>query len=201
MEIQAAVPRHGAARATASSAHRVPVGPVPEDVALADPVSADPVSAEPFTAFYRANSDRVYRALAVSLGNDDLARDAADEAMARAYARWDRVRKLDSPAGWVYRVGLNWATSWWRKLRRQCPPIGDERHQAGDAPDPASLVARAALDRLPLAQRAVVVCRVLLDLSTTETANVLGIAEGTVKSRLARALTALRGSLTEEDAR
>jgi RNA polymerase sigma-70 factor (ECF subfamily) len=160
---------------------------------------ADAVAAEPFDAFYRANSDRVYRALALTLGNHDLAREAADEAMARAYARWERVRELDNPAGWAYRVGLNWATSWWRKLRRERPPVAEERHRAARGPDPVALAARAALDQLPLAQRAVVVCRVLLDMSVTETASALGVAEGTVKSRLARALTALRDGLSEED--
>jgi len=161
---------------------------------------ADRVLAEPFEAFYRANSDRVYRALALTLGDDDLAREAADEAMLRAYVRWDRVRGLDNPAGWTYRVGLNWATSWWRRLRRERPPASDDQHPtATGGPDPAALAARTALDQLPLAQRTVVVCRVLLDLSTAETASALDIAEGTVKSRLARALTALRGTLTEEE--
>ncbi|MBF9134673.1 sigma-70 family RNA polymerase sigma factor [Plantactinospora sp. S1510] len=161
--------------------------------------SADAVAAEPFDAFYRANSDRVYRALALTLGNHDLAREAADEAMARAYARWQRVRGMENPAGWAYRVGLNWATSWWRKLRWERPPVTEERHPAAPAPDPAALAARTALDQLPLAQRAVVVCRVLLDLSVAETASVLDIAEGTVKSRLARALTTMRDTLTEEN--
>lgn len=119
--------------------------------------------------------------------------------MVRAYARWDRVRQLNNPAGWVYRVGLNWATSWWRKLRRERPPVAHHRQLATAGPDPAALAARTALDRLPLAQRTVVVCRVLLDLSTEEAAAVLGIPEGTVKSRLARALTALRTTLTEEE--
>ncbi|MDW5328723.1 sigma-70 family RNA polymerase sigma factor [Plantactinospora sp. KLBMP9567] len=157
------------------------------------------VAAEPFDTFYRAHSDRVYRALALSLRDDGLAREATDEAMTRAYARWDRVRTLDNPAGWTYRVGLNWATSWWRKLRRERPPVSEDRHPVAVPPDPAALAARDALDELPLAQRTVVVCRVLLDLSTAETAAVLGVSEGTVKSRLARALAALRTALTEEE--
>jgi RNA polymerase sigma factor (sigma-70 family) len=165
-----------------------------EPAALAD----EGVSAS-FEEFYRAHLDRVYRALAITLGSDDLAREATDEAMARAYARWRRVADLDNPGGWVYRVGLNWATSRWRKLRREFrrPPSDGDRLTA--APDPAAIAARTALERLPVAQRAVVVCRVLLDLSTIETASVLGIAEGTVKSRLSRALDGLRAELTEEE--
>jgi RNA polymerase sigma factor (sigma-70 family) len=139
---------------------------------------------EPFEAFYRAHVDRVYRALAVTLGDPQLAREATDEAMARSYAHWRRVRTLQNPGGWAYRVGLNWATSWWRKVRRELP------HGPKDVPvpppDPAATAAQEALSRLAFPQRAVVVCRVLLDLSTAETAAVLGIAEGTVKSRCAR---------------
>jgi DNA-directed RNA polymerase specialized sigma24 family protein len=153
---------------------------------------------EPFEAFYRGNVDRIHRALCLTLGDANLGREATDEAMARAYARWPRVGVLDNPAAWVYRVGLNWAVSWWRKVRRERPTLADAPHPGVPPPDPAGLAARAALDRLPLTQRSVVVCRVLLELSTTETAAVLTISEGTVKSRLARALAALRTALTED---
>lgn len=153
---------------------------------------------EPFEAFYRANSDRLYRALALSLSNDDLAREAADEAMVRVYARWNRVRELDNPVGWAYRVGLNWAMSWWRKRRRERAPVGDDWHPGNEPTDPAVVAARAALDCLPRNQRAVVVCRVMLEFSTAETAAVLGIASGTVKSRLSRALADLRTGFTQE---
>ncbi|WP_306211260.1 RNA polymerase sigma factor [Actinoplanes sp. RD1] len=152
--------------------------------------------ADGFESFYRANVDRVYRALAVTLRRDDLAREAVDEAMARAYAKWDKVRHLDSPAGWVFRVGLNWATSWWRKVRRERPPTDAE--PAGPGPGAEAVAARTALARLPEAQRAVVTCRILLDLTTAETAVALGLNEGTVKSRLSRGLAALRTALSEE---
>jgi RNA polymerase sigma-70 factor (ECF subfamily) len=55
----------------------------------------------------------------------------------------------------------------------------------------------AALAALPVAARAVVVCRVLFGLSTADTAAVLRIAEGTVRSRLSRALTVLRRELDD----
>ncbi len=57
---------------------------------------------------------------------------------------------------------------------------------------------RAALDTLPLRYRDVVQCRYLLDLSEAETAQVLGIARGTVKSRLSRALDRLERQLDRE---
>ncbi|NES30587.1 sigma-70 family RNA polymerase sigma factor [Micromonospora terminaliae] len=152
----------------------------------------------PFEQFYRDHVDRIHRALALAVGDSAVAREATDEAMARAYARWDRVRRLDNPGGWVFRVGLNWATSWWRKVRRERPPAED-RHPATAAPDPAGLAARSALERLPAGQRTVIVCRVLLDLSTAETAAVLDLTEGTVRSRLSRGLAELRAALAEEE--
>jgi DNA-directed RNA polymerase specialized sigma24 family protein len=149
-----------------------------------------------FEDFYRSQADRVYRALALTVCDPDLAREATDEAMARACARWSTVCQLDNPGGWVYRVGLNWATSWRRKVRRERPMLaGYEPADVTGPPDTPALHALAALD---VNHRAVIVCRVLFDLSTAQTAVALGIAEGTVKSRLARALEKLRIVLTEE---
>jgi DNA-directed RNA polymerase specialized sigma24 family protein len=149
-----------------------------------------------FEAFYRAQVDRVYRALTLSLGDPDLAREATDEGMARACARWETVSALDNPGGWVFRVGFNWACSWWRKLRRE-QPMPDRMPGVVAQPDPIAVHALQVLGRLPRTQRAVVVCRILLGLSTAETATALGVAEGTVKSRLARGLTALRGAVSK----
>jgi RNA polymerase sigma-70 factor (ECF subfamily) len=165
--------------------------------ARAEAVPHDTV-AEPFEAFYRARGDQVYRALTVTLGDPVLAREATDEAMLRAYARWADVSGYGNPAGWVYRVGLNWATSWWRKVRRERTGSAD-RSMA--PPDPTVIAAQMAMAALAPSYRAVVVCRILLDLSTADTAQVLGIAEGTVKSRLSRGLDALRAELSEEEQR
>ncbi len=160
----------------------------------------------PFEVFYRDNAEKLYRALAVTISDPDLAREATDEGLARAFAHWQRVGTLEHPTGWAYRVGLNWATSRWRKLRRERPidviplrrPYGRYSESAlTTSASPASMgtFAVAALRNLPLAQRSVVVCRVLLDYSTKETAEALGIVEGTVKSRLARGLQSLRTTL------
>jgi len=155
--------------------------------------ASDPPT-DSFEEFYAGTADRVYRALAVTLADIHLAREAADEAMARAFVHWSKVARYDNPGGWVFRVGLNWATSWRRKLRRE-RALTDDSWPAAPAMDTGGLAASAALARLPVAQRAVVVCRVLFTLSTAETAAVLRIAEGTVRSRLSRAIAALRRDL------
>ncbi|MEU4624693.1 sigma factor-like helix-turn-helix DNA-binding protein [Actinoplanes sp. NPDC023801] len=151
-----------------------------------------------FESFYASAVDRVYRALAVALGDIHLARDAADEAMARAFVRWGQVSVTQNPAGWVFRVGLNWATSWRRKLRRERAFPETERGLPALEPGLPDGDAEAALARLPIPTRAVVVCRVLLGMSTAETATVLQIPEGTVRSRLSRAMSALRDTLEEK---
>jgi DNA-directed RNA polymerase specialized sigma24 family protein len=155
-----------------------------------------PAARRSFEVFYRDEVDRLYRALAVTLGDHHVGREAIDEAMARACARWRTVGGYDSPGGWVYHVALNWARSQWRKVRRELrleSPSDDGPSTAVVVgPEPPGGPALAALGRLPLDQRAVVVCRVLLDLDTAQTAAALRVPEGTAKSRLSRGLAALR---------
>lgn len=145
-----------------------------------------------FEDFYREHHRSVVRALALTLRDPQLASEAADEAMARAYARWSTVQRLDNPAGWVYRVGLNWSRSVLRRGR------GPQRvlHQRNDD----ALAARdedlhRALSKLDIERRAVVVCRYFLGMSEDEIARALNIRPGTVKSRLHRALRQLHGTL------
>jgi hypothetical protein len=103
---------------------RVPgVGSAATETVRAAVLTSDEVGPEPFDAFYRAHVDRVYRALTLTVGDAALGREATDEAMARAYANWARVRTLENPAAWVYRVGFNWAVSW-RPVTRRLPQRG-----------------------------------------------------------------------------
>ncbi len=149
-----------------------------------------------FEAFYRAEADSLYRALSVSLGNAELAREATDEGFVRAYQHWRKISAYDNPSGWVYRVALNWARSRLRKTKREV--ITDEIDQVSNAggTDPALT---AALQQLPMEFRSVVVLRYLMQWSTAEVAEALGVPSGTVKSRLSRGLEQLRESLGHED--
>jgi len=146
-----------------------------------------------FPDFYRVHHQPVFRALAATLRDDDLAREAADEAMTRAYQRWSKVSDYDNAPGWVYRVGLNWALSRLRKQTREhlsdAPP---DRGVNQALPDPD---VDAALRGLPLEARSLVVLRHLMDWSYEEIASALGIPVGTAKSRLHRVMNELRTTL------
>jgi DNA-directed RNA polymerase specialized sigma24 family protein len=145
-----------------------------------------------FDDFYRSSWSGVARALSLALGDRDLAVEATDEAMARAYPRWGKLRSYDNPAAWVYRVGLNWARSHHRRLARKLP---FSRSPVADPVAVTEPAVREALMALSFKHRSVVVCRLLLDWSVADTAQALGIRPGTVQSRLHRALQLLESSL------
>lgn len=71
---------------------------------------------EDFAWFWAQERDHVYRSVAFAVGDPSLASEAIDEAMTRALERWSKVGRYDRPAGWVYRVAVNWATSRRRRL-------------------------------------------------------------------------------------
>ena len=175
------------------AAESLDIGAVPIGGTATDAIVSRPVD---FHEFYREARPAVGRALAVTLGDPDLAADAVDEAMIRAYQRWSQVARLDNPGGWVYRVGLNWSRSVLRRRRR---PRRVPRAEAVELPGLSEPSLHAALQELDVKHRSVVVCRYLLDLSTDETAAALHLRRGTVKSRLSRALATLRRRLPHLD--
>jgi RNA polymerase sigma-70 factor (ECF subfamily) len=146
-----------------------------------------------FDGFYRSHRTPVLRALALTLGDRDLAADATDEAMARAFQHWKSVKGFENQAGWVYRVGLNWARSRLRKRKREV--LTDSFPQQSYEVRMSDLDLDRAVKGLPVETRAVVVLRHYLDWSTEEVARALGIRPGTVKSRLHRAVNDLRQQL------
>lgn len=150
-----------------------------------------------FDGFFVDVYPSMVRALSLALGDAELGQDAAAEGFARALPGWDRISGYDNPAGWVYRAGLNWGRSRWRKKRREVGGLTFvDRAQATSAPDP-DLV--AALRQLSVDHRAVVVGRYYLDWSEAQLATALDVAPGTVKSRLSRALHALAEILEDDN--
>lgn len=148
-----------------------------------------------FESWYCTTHPRLVSWLTVAAGETELARDAASEAFARAFSRWDRVGKMSSPDGWVYRVGLNVLR---RQLRRREIEKRLLRHvTVGTAPSSISPEVWEAVRALPLRQRTAIALRYVLDLPQAEIADVMGIAPGTVSATLVAARRRLAELLAE----
>jgi RNA polymerase sigma factor (sigma-70 family) len=153
-----------------------------------------------FEGWYRAEHPRLVSWLTVAVADVELARDAAAEAFARAFAQWRRVSRMESPAGWTHTVALNVAR---RQLRRRAPETRLLRRDVEPRPAP-ELVAIEVWDAvrvLPLRQRTAIALRYVLDLSQSEIAQVLGVAPGTVSATLSTARRHLAISLGPNHAR
>ena len=159
-------------------------------------LTASHIANRPFGEYYSSSYAKLARGLQLTLGDRDLGAEAADEAMTRAYARWHQVSGYSNLDGWLYRVGLNWALSFRRRAARRLPWVETATSEMPPASDPQL---QEALLRLDVKYRSVVVCRHLLDWSTDQTADALGIASGTVKSRLSKALAQLRSTLSSDE--
>jgi len=151
---------------------------------------------EPFDDWYRAERPRLLASMVLISGSVDEAREATDEALARAYERWPRICVMASPGGWTYRVAVNVLHRRGRRLAlesrllRRNPPAPDVPAPAGEA---WSLVAD-----LPVRQRTAVVLRYAADLPEAEIARIMGIRRGTVGAMLTQARARLGAALTTE---
>ncbi len=155
-----------------------------------------------FEAFFQATYARVARVLGLAWADSDAVEDAAQEAFARALSRWSRVGQMERPDGWVYVTASNLLRRRLQGSRGAGNPVpGGSEGSSGDRSDAVvnQIVTRDALGRLPSRQREVVVLRYLAGLSTAETAEAMGCAEGTVKASLAKALGALRVDMENSD--
>lgn len=153
-----------------------------------------------FAQFYTAARDDCLRAVLISVADRQLAEDLVAEAFTKAWMAWRKVRQHPAPRAWIVRTALNAHVSWWRRHRRE---VALDRHDqtAATATHPAldsALI--VALRRLPVRQREVITLRLLLDLDTATTAQMLDMPTGTVASHLHRGLDALRRELSSLDA-
>ena len=155
----------------------------------------DDASAE-FHDFFERHYAELSRLAFLLTGEADAADDLAADAMLALWHRWDRLRDVDHPAAYARGVVANMARNRTRRAIRERSRIrllGAGRPERTDGPDVAAgLDVRAALAQLPFRKRACVVLRQAFDLSEKETAQVLGISVGTVKSQTSKGTAELR---------
>ncbi|WP_439145258.1 SigE family RNA polymerase sigma factor [Streptantibioticus silvisoli] len=151
-----------------------------------------------FTAYVRRRRPVLMRTARSLTANPCDAEDLLQTALTKTYLAWDRIADRDAVDGYVRRTLVNTRTSQWRKRRVDefaCEDLPET--DAAGAPDPAEQQAERdalwdAVARLPARQRAMVVLRYYEDLTEVQTAEVLGVSVGTVKSAVSRALVKLR---------
>ena len=141
--------------------------------------------------FLRTDYPRLVAAVALVSGSRSAAEDAVQEALLRAWERTRRGHQLGSLSAWVATVALNLSRSGIRRriAERKLRPRLTVRYI--DAPSVDELDVSRAIAQLPRRQREAVVLRYLLDMNTAEVAETMRVSEGTVKSQLARARSAL----------
>ena len=151
-----------------------------------------------FGEIFRRHKDRMWAVAVRTCHDRELAADCLQDAFLAAYRRAGSFRGESAVTTWLHRIVVNACLD---RLRRTRPtsPLPDE-----DLPSPHDehsdselrLDVREALDRLPEGQRLALVLVDMHGMPVAEAAQILGVAEGTVKSRCARGRATLAGLLT-----
>lgn len=149
-----------------------------------------------FTAYLQARQPRLLRTAYLLTGDQHQAEDLLQTSLAKLYLAWERVQERDSVDAYVRRIMVNENNSVWRRPWRRREVTTEavpDRTPVHDAYDEGlSAAVWQVVQTLPRKARAVVVLRYYEQLTEAETAEVLGISVGTVKSQCSRALAALR---------
>jgi RNA polymerase sigma-70 factor, ECF subfamily len=170
------------------------------DADLLRRMQADELDA--FEAFFIRYRGQIYRTAYGLTGDPQAAEEILQDTFARAYQRRSTLRPDVSPLPWLHRVALNLCYSRFSRRRPPSEPIGESQAMflTAAAIEPAERaeqrelreIVREGIAGLPLKHQSVVVLYYLHGLSLQETADLLGLRLGTVKSRLHYALRALR---------
>ena len=167
-------------------------GEVDDRRLIAAHLTGDP---DAFSVIVRRHADRLWAVALRTTGDPEEAADAVQDAMVSALRYADHYRGDAAVSTWLHRIVVNASLD---RLRRRAArpsvPLG-ERDVVAGADEHAATVARldvrSALAKLPEAQRVALVLVDLEDIPVAEAAQMLGVAEGTVKSRCSRARVAL----------
>src|SRR5215469_6196165 len=158
-----------------------------------------------FGEFYQGCYSRVVTLVAVLLGDRHEAEDVAQDAFARALGRWPLLRTFDVPEAWVRKVAFRLAIDASRRMRRQrllSRRIAGASTRDGHVAAPPGEHLQypevaAALARLPMTLREVIVLHYVADLPVEQIARECGMSSGTVKSRLVAGRRRLEAALKE----
>jgi RNA polymerase sigma-70 factor (sigma-E family) len=153
-----------------------------------------------FDEYAAARWPALFRTALLLTGNRAEAEDLAQATLVKVYAGWAKVSRADSPDAYVRRMLINELMSDRRRGARRAALAPVPAPDLVDVDDPAQrLDLWRQILALPPRQRAVLVLRFYEDLTEVETAHVLGVALGTVKSQAHDALRTLRTRLGQQE--
>ncbi|WP_191844310.1 SigE family RNA polymerase sigma factor [Catellatospora chokoriensis] len=156
---------------------------------------------EGFREFVQLRYGALLRTAYLLTGSTHAAEDLVQSALLKAYRRWDLV---DEPMAYLRRALVNQRTSVWRRIgsRELLTGVLPDRGRAdGSAAHADRDELMAALAKLPVRMRAVLVLRYWEDMSEADTAALMGCSVGSVKSQASRGLARLREVLRPEPRR
>jgi RNA polymerase sigma-70 factor (sigma-E family) len=149
-----------------------------------------------FEEFVASRGRDLWRTAWLLTGDTHKAEDLVQTTLAKCWAKWPSLARDGSAEAYVRRAMLNTYTDWWRRRWNGERPteVLPEHAARIDGSVDERRDTLAALAALPRGQRAVLVLRFYEDLTEAQTAEVLGVTVGTVKSQTPRALSTLRTS-------
>lgn len=157
-----------------------------------------------FSVLMSERIPRLYRIAGLITGRHDIAEDAVQDALMHAWRDLPRLRDVERFDAWLHRLLVNACHDQGRRQRRRRAEtqLGEDEYPAVSA-DPEQMLAQRdelerAFRRLNAKDRAVIVLRHYLGLSTAETAAAMGMREGTLKSRLHRAMRLMAAAMAAE---
>ena len=154
-----------------------------------------------YVEFVRARSHALLRSAYLLTGDQQLAEDLVQEALARTHVAWSRLRQSGNVEAYARKIMYHTQVSVWRRRRvtEVLPAMVPERADGHDVAEDAvrRLTVERALRALSPRQRAVVVLRYFEDRTEVEAADLLGVSVGTVRTQLDRALARLRQVVPE----
>ncbi len=148
-----------------------------------------------FADWMAARQMALVRTAYLLTGSQHSAEDLVQTTLTKLYLAWDRISDHQHVDAYARRALVNEHRSTWRRSSRRLEVVSDSPPDTGHVPaqyDGEREVVWRFVQGLPPRQRAVIVLRYYEDLSEAETADLLGISTGTVKSQASRALASLR---------
>jgi RNA polymerase sigma-70 factor, ECF subfamily len=173
-------------------------GPAPGPVEVAMGALEDEYAS--FEDFFAREGDRLFGLLVLVTGDRHEAEDLAQDAFVATWERWDRVRTVDNPAGYLHRTAMNAFRKRYRRAQILRRITGSVAGRPTAAPVDTSLELDETLRVLTPRQRAALVLTELLGYSASEAASTLGVKASTIGALKHQARTALkRESETADD--